>query len=260
MTTSVAQGATPDMNSGSRRGDRLRLFIEPAIVLALIAGVLVWAFTRDLDDIEARNINFAVLTSLTWEHIQITAMVTLIVLLVAVPLGILVTRPWARLIAPVVLIIANIGQAAPAIGILVLFFLWTGQTGFWIVVLPTALYALLPVLRNTMIGIQQVDPSLLEAGRGVGMSNLTVLRRIELPLAVPFVLAGLRTSLVLAVGVATLAFFVGGGGLGELIDAGYKLGRPSVLVVGAALAMALALLVDWLGGLAERLLGPKGLR
>ncbi|AOS60902.1 ABC transporter permease [Actinoalloteichus hymeniacidonis] len=260
MTAAVRQGASLDVESGSNRSERLRLFLEPAIVLALISGVLLWAFTRELDDIEARNINVPVLASLTWEHIQITAMVVVIVLLVAVPLGVMVTRPWAKFIAPVVLVIANIGQAAPALGVLVLFFLWTEQTGFWVVVFPTALYALLPVLRNTMIGIQQVDSSLLEAGRGVGMSPFTVLRRIELPLAIPFVLAGLRTSLVLAVGVATLAFFVGGGGLGELIDSGYKLGRPSMLVVGAALAMALALLVDWLGGLAERLLGPKGLR
>jgi osmoprotectant transport system permease protein len=92
------------------------------------------------------------------------------------------------------------------------------------------------------------------------MSPSSVLRRIELPLAVPLILAGLRTSLVLAVGTATLAFFVAGGGLGVLIDTGDKLARYSVLIVGAVLAMALALLVDWLGGLAEEFLGPRGLR
>ena len=125
-------------------------------------------------------------------------------------------------------------------------------------VIPLVFYTLLPVLRNTMVGIQQVDRSLIDAGRGIGMSAAGVLWRVELPLAVPLILAGLRTALVLAVGTATLAFFVNGGGLGELIDTGYKLQLNSVMYVGAALAIGLALLVDWLGGVAEQWLSPKG--
>ena len=242
------------------RSERIRLFAQPVVVLAAVAGVLVWESTRQLDDIEKRNINFPVLLALTWQHLLLAVAVTAIVVLVGVPLGVLLTRRWARFAAPVVLAVANIGQAAPAIGLLVLFFLFTGGTGFWIAALPIAFYSLLPVLRNTMVGIQQVDPTLVEAGRGIGMSPSAVLRRIELPLAVPLILAGLRTSLVLAVGTATLAFFVAGGGLGVLIDTGDKLARFSVLIVGSVLAMALALLVDWLGGLAERFLGPKGVR
>jgi len=144
--------------------------------------------------------------------------------------------------------------------LLVLLFLWTGATGFWTGVLPIAFYSLLPVLRNTMLGFQTVEPNYIDAARGQGMSNMGILRRIEFPLAVPFILAGLRTSLVLAVGTATLSFLVGAGGLGVLIDTGYKLNQPLILVVGAVLAVALALLVDWLGALAEAYLGPKGLR
>ncbi|HEY8373809.1 MAG TPA: ABC transporter permease [Pseudonocardiaceae bacterium] len=247
-------------DAGTGRGERLRLFVEPLLVLATVAVVLTWAASGDLDDIERRNINVTTIATLTWEHVQITFMVAAIVVLVAVPLGVVLTRRWARPAVPLVLGLANMGQAAPGIGLLVLFFLFTGWTGFWVAVLPTALYALLPVLRNTMVGLQQVDPALIQAGRGIGMSSTTVLRRIELPLAVPYVLSGLRTALVLAVGMATLAVFVDGGGLGELIDTGYKLRRTAVLVVGAVLAAALALLVDWLGGLAERLLEPRGLR
>ena len=130
--------------------------------------------------------------------------------------------------------------------------------GLWAVTIPLVFYTLLPVLRNTMVGIQQVDRSLIDAGRGIGMSARGVLMRVELPLAVPLILAGLRTALVLAVGTATLAFFVNGGGLGELIDTGYKLQLNSVMYVGAVLAIGLALLVDWLGGVAERWLAPKG--
>ncbi|KAA2263713.1 ABC transporter permease [Solihabitans fulvus] len=252
--------ATFSADSGSRRAERLRLLAQPIVVLVVLAGVLVWAFSRDLDDIEKRNLNASTILDLTWQHVKLTITVAVIVVLVAVPLGVLLTRRWARPAAPIVLAVANIGQAAPSVGLLVLFFLFTGHIGFWIAVLPTALYALLPVLRNTMVGISQVEPTLIEAGRGIGMSATAVLRRIEFPLAVPYILAGLRTALVLAVGTATLVFLISGGGLGVLIDTGYKLNRPTILVVGAVLTASLALLIDWLGGLAEALLGPRGLR
>ncbi|MFT7838008.1 ABC transporter permease [Saccharothrix sp. BKS2] len=243
-----------------RRADRLRLLIQPIAVLVLVGGVLAWAFSRDLDSIERQSINAPALASATWDHLVISFAVTALVLVVAVPLGVVLTRRWARRAAPVFLGIATIGQASPAVGILVLFFLVSGLDGLWAAVLPIAFYTLLPVLRNTMVGLQGVDPALVDAGRGIGMSAATVLRRIELPLAVPLILAGLRTALVHAVGVATLAVFVNGGGLGLLIDTGYKLARVTVLITGAVLAVGLALLVDWLGAVAETYLGPKGLR
>lgn len=246
--------------SGSGRAERIRIFAQPIAVVLVVVGVLVWAFAGNLDDIEKRNINAPTMLLLTWQHLKISLMVIVIVVGVAVPLGVVLTRRWARFAAPLFLAVANIGQAAPSVGVLVLFFLFTGWTGFWVAVLPIAFYSLLPVLRNTMVGLRSVDPTLVEAGRGIGMSAGAVLRRIEFPLAIPFVLAGLRTSLVLAVGTATLATFVGGGGLGDMITTGYKLSRFPVLVVGAVVAVALALLVDWLGALAERWLGPKGLR
>ncbi|HVV20260.1 MAG TPA: ABC transporter permease [Pseudonocardiaceae bacterium] len=260
MTATQEQTVAAAGASGSRRAETLRIIIQPVAVVLIVLGVLVWAAAGHLDDIEQRNINAPTILRLTWQHIEITAMVTLLVLAVAVPLGVLVTRTWARAAAPVFLAIANIGQAAPPVGVLVLFFLVSSWTGFWVAVLPIAFYSLLPVLRNTMVGLRAVDPTMVEAGRGIGMSAMAVLWRIEFPLAVPYVLAGLRTALVLAVGTATLATLVGGGGLGDLVTTGYKLSRFPVLVVGAVLAGALALLVDWLGGLAERWLGPKGLR
>lgn len=256
----TSPGTTPAAGPSTRRADTMRIIIQPLAVLAIVLAVLIWAATGNLDDIEQRNINAPTILHLTWQHIEITVMVTLIVVAVAVPLGVLVTRTWARALAPVFLGIANIGQAAPPVGVLVLFFLFTSWTGFWVAVLPIAFYSLLPVLRNTMVGLRAVDPTLVEAGRGIGMSGPAVLWRIEFPLAVPYILAGLRTALVLAVGTATLATLVGGGGLGDLVTTGYKLSRFPVLVVGAVLAGALALLVDWLGALAERWLGPRGLR
>lgn len=238
-----------------------KLLIQPAVAFLLAAGVLIWAFAfTDLTATQRETLNASELSWRVGQHVAITVVVTIIVLAVAVPLGILVTRRGFRRLSPVLIGIGNIGQSSPAIGLLVLLFLWTGKTGFWIGVLPIAFYSLLPVLRNTMLGIQSVEPSLLDAGLGQGMTPLTVLRRVEFPLAVPFILAGLRTSLVLAVGTATLCFLVGAGGLGVLIDTGYKLRDNPTLYVGAALAVALALFIDWLGALAERYLGPKGLR
>ncbi|MFJ6671245.1 ABC transporter permease [Actinosynnema sp. NPDC091369] len=243
-----------------RRADRLRLLVQPAVVVALVGGVLLWAFSRDLDSIERQSLTASALVAATRDHLVISLVVAALVLVVAVPLGVVLTRRWARPAAPLFLGIATIGQASPSIGVLVLFFLVSGWEGLWAAVLPIAFYALLPVLRNTVVGLQGVDPALVDAGRGIGMSAGAVLRRVELPLAVPLILAGLRTALVHAVGVATLAVFVNGGGLGLLIDTGYKLSRPPVLVTGAVLAVGLALLVDWLGALVETYLGPKGLR
>ncbi|WP_116100652.1 ABC transporter permease [Amycolatopsis thermalba] len=257
MTTTVDKGFTTE--SGSRRAERARLLVQPAVVAALVGAVVAWALLRGNDAIESQNLNASRLLEATWQHLLITVAVAVIVVGVAVPLGAVLTRSWARPVAPVFLTIANIGQAAPALGVIVLFFLWTSWEGFWCAVLPIAFYSLLPVLRNTIVGINSVDPALIDAGRGIGMSGRAVLFRIELPLAVPLVLAGLRTSLVLAVGTATLAFFVNGGGLGELIDTGYKLNRVPVLVTGAILAVGLALLIDWLGAVMERVFGPRGL-
>lgn len=247
--------------SGSRRAERIRLLAQPLVVVVIVGAVLLWAFGSELKENEKETLNASAIFEMLWQHLLITVVVSAIVVFVAVPLGILVTRPVGKRFAPVFLAIANVGQAAPALGVLVLFFLATGATGgFWIVVFPLAFYSLLPVLRNTMVGLQQVDPALIDAGRGIGMSGSAVLRRIEFPLAVPLILAGLRTSLVLAVGTATFAAFVDAGGLGVLIDTGYKLNLPKVLITGSVLAVGLALIVDWLGSVAEQYLGPKGLR
>ena len=248
-------------DSGSGGAERLRLFAQPVVAAPLVVGVLAFAYTQRDNVIIARNVTASTLLTLTWQHFLISLAVAVIVVAIAVPLGVLLSRSWARRVSPLVIGLANIGQAAPSVGLLVLFFLLTnGTTGFWIATLPIAVYALLPVLRNTIVGLQQVDRSLIDAGRGIGMSGAKVLLSVELPLSVPFILAGLRTALVLAVGTASLAWFVGAGGLGELIDTGYKLSNWTVLSVGAVLAMALALLVDWLGGLTERYLSPRGLR
>jgi osmoprotectant transport system permease protein len=183
---------------------------------------------------------------------------TAFVIGLAVPAGILLTRPRFKRYATPVLTFASSGQAIPAYGLLILFFTWIG-TGPWTAIFAFTLYAILPVLRNTIVGLEQVDDAIIEAGRGMGLSKLQVLRRIELPLSVPVILAGIRTALVINVGMAALAVFIGGGGLGETINSGLKLRRDIATFMGAGIVALLALVIDWLAALAERYLRPRGI-
>jgi osmoprotectant transport system permease protein len=154
--------------------------------------------------------------------------------------------------------LANAGQAVPSIGVLVLLAVTVG-IGFQKAVIALVLVSALPVLRNTMIGLQGVDPALIDAGRGMGLTRTAVLFRVELPLAVPVILASVRIAVILNVGSATLAAFTNAGGLGDLINTGIAINRTTILLTGSVLTAVLALASDWLVGLAERYLRPRGL-
>lgn len=227
-------------------------------ILAVLAALVVWLLTADLTATELMTLAPAALWGYTVQHLQLTVLAALIVLAVAIPLGILLTRRRLRFLTAPVLALANIGQAAPAVGVVVLLAFWLGF-GFWAATVSLVLYAVLPVLNNTMIGLQQVDSRLVEAGRGMGMSSAAVLFKVELPLAVPVMLSGIRTAMVLLVGTAALATFINGGGLGILITTGVNLKLTSVLVTGAVLVALLALMIDWVGRVVEHVARPKGL-
>ena len=234
------------------------LIWQLAGITAAVALLLFWLSAAQLSQTELATLSPETLLVYIGEHLRLTLISAVIVLLVAIPLGILLTRKPLRFLTGPVLAVVNIGQAAPAIGLVVLLAFWLGF-GFWTAVVALVLYALLPVLRNTMVGLDSVDPRLVEAGRGMGMSASRVLLRVELPLAVPLMLAGIRTALVLLVGTGALATFINGGGLGVLITTGVNLNLPRVLVAGAVMVALLALMVDWVGRLVEHLARPKGL-
>jgi len=238
---------------------RAALFAQPVAVLAVLVAFAVWLSVADLSAAERTTLDPAKLVAYAGEHLALTFTSAAIVLVVALPLGVLLTRGPFRRASGAVLAVANVGQAAPAIGLVVLLATWLGFT-FRAAVVALVLYAVLPVLRNTMIGLQSVDPRLVEAGRGMGMSATRVLATVELPLAVPVMLSGIRTALVLLVGSAALATFIGAGGLGLLVTTGVNLFLPRVLVSGALLIALLALLVDWLGRVVEHVARPKGLQ
>ena len=254
MTT--GQGASAKGVAGAPR--LLRYLGMPVFLGLVCLALYLYVSTQQLDSIEKRILNTDFLFSRVVEHIELAVVSTVIVVVLAVTTGILLTRPGTRRVTPAIIGLANIGQAVPSIGLLVLFaIVW--DFGFWPAIVAFVAYSFLSILRNTMVGLQQVDRSTIEAARGMGMTKTAVLFRIELPLAVPIILAGIRTALIINVGTATLATFVDAGGLGTVIDTGIRLGRNSVLIVGSVLTGVLALSIDWLASVAEDILRPRGL-
>ncbi len=233
------------------------LFMPVALAVVLLVVYLAVS-TRNLDSAETERLSFSNIVARTQEQIQLTIVSTILVLVIAIPLGILLTRSFARVITPPAIAVFNVGQATPSVGLLALFAIaWT--IGFTPTVVALAAYTTLPVLRNTMVGLTQVDASVIESARGMGMTKWAVLLRIELPLAVPVIMAGLRTALTINVGTATLGAFIGAGTLGSLIVSGFSGNRPFITIVGGVLVAVLALLVDYLAGIAEDILRPRGL-
>ena len=210
-------------------------FIEKSIVLTRPA--LVDALTR---------------------HVEIAGIAFAITVAIGLPLAVLLYRSGPLVRVPA-LALAGLGQSVPSIAVLVYVSIWLGL-GLRPTTLALVLYALLPVLRNTIVGLDGVEPAAVEAARGMGMTNLQILLRVQLPLASPVIMAGLRTSLVLVVGTATLGTFVGGGGLGDIISEGIgaqPLIGPRIVLAGAAMAAGLALLADWLMSIVARAVVPR---
>jgi osmoprotectant transport system permease protein len=234
------------------------LLVTPAVLVGICVALYAYLQRQDLDSMERRSLTADVISKRLLEHVELVAVSTSLVIAIAIPLGVMLTRPRLRRLATPLLALANVGQAVPSIGVLVLLAVTVG-IGFQKAVIALVLVSVLPVLRNTMVGLQGVDRSLVDAGRGMGLTKTAVLFRIELPLAVPVILAGARVALIINVSSATLATFTNAGGLGDLISSGISLNRTPILLTGSVLAAVLALTVDWLVSLAERFLGPRGL-
>lgn len=256
--TSAPVGAPIKIELASNERSWLGWFGMPIFLGAVAAATFAWVGSRDLDSIEERVLNQEVLTESLVTHLQLVAISTAIVIAIAIPLGIILTRPFARRLVPVSLAIANGGQAIPSLGLITIVVIWMG-IGTTPVIIGLVAYSVLPILRNTMVGLQQVDPSLIKASRGMGLSHRMVLWQVELPLAIPVMIAGIRTALIINVGTATLATFFGAKGLGFVIFSGIGLNRDPILVTGVVMASGLALLIDYLAGVAGHFLAPRGL-
>jgi osmoprotectant transport system permease protein len=194
---------------------------------------------------------------LTAEHLWLVGLSTLFATLIGIPLGIIIAhRP--RFNKPV-LAGANIIQTIPSLALFgfLLPVPWLGARADRLAILALTLYALLPIIRNTFTGIRGVDPAVMEAGRGMGLTESQLLFRVELPLAVSIILSGVRTAVVISVGLATIAAAIGAGGLGEFIFRGLAMVDNRVILAGAIPAALLALLADLGVGWLERQLQPR---
>lgn len=254
MSTAVVQ----QPRGKTKLAEGLDLVVSPvfAVVLALI-GLAVW-FYSDMDSTTLSILSPDKLRNQLVQTIVLGFASSALVVVIAVPVGILVTRKGLPKLKNFLVEALGLGQALPAYGLIVIFFTWFGS-GITTVILALATFSLLPVLRNTIVGLEQVDRAVIEAGRGMGYTRRQVLFEIELPLAVPVIIAGVRTAIVINIGMAALAFLVGGGGLGETINSGLKLDRNPAILIGSVLVAILALIFDFLSALAQRFLKPKGL-
>jgi osmoprotectant transport system permease protein len=195
------------------------------------------------------------------EHVLISVQSTLLAAAVALPLGMYIGH--RRRFEFIAVSVGNIGRALPSFGIIGFLFPitldWPGDIGYWATFIAMVLLAIPPLLTNTYVGVKGVDPDTVEAARGMGMTEFDVLKRLEVPLAVPLIVAGLRTATVQVVATATLWAVAGGGGLGRFIVDAIALGESGrdQLVGGAILVAGLAFLTELLFGLTERIVAPR---
>ena len=199
--------------------------------------------------------------SLTLEHIWIVFFSVLIATIIAVPAGILITRNDR--VAKKVINTANILMTIPSIALFGLMLPLLSVFGHGLGKVPAiialVLYSQLPIIRNTYTGIKNVPPSLIEAGKGIGMGRWARMRQIEFPVAVPVIIAGLRTAAVMNIGIAAIAAYIGAGGLGVFIQQGIARVYEEMILAGAILVAFLAIFVDLFMAFLERILTPKGL-
>ena len=201
---------------------------------------------------------------LSADHMLLTFIAMLIACVLAVPTGVVLSRLRYRRLVAVVLGLVNIVQPIPSLALVALagvLFLALGLPTIGILPGLVALvaYALLPILRNTYTGIRQVDPTVVEVAIGMGMTRRQVLFSVEVPLALPVIMAGIRIATVWTIGVATLVSLIGAESLGKPIFRGLSRGRIELILAGAVPAVVLALLFDWLLGRLEKWLTPAGL-
>lgn len=202
---------------------------------------------------------YAELLGLLWQHLELVGLATLAATFIGVGVGILITRPRFKRLGQPLMAVCNVGQTVPSLAVVALMLPLLG-IGFIPGLFAIFIYILLPITRNTYVGIRGVDPTLIEAARGMGMSARQILTRLEVPLASYVILAGIRTSMVIAVGVATLATFIGAGGLGDLIARGIALVNTTYILAGAIPAALLAITIEIGLSRLERFITPKGLR
>ena len=207
--------------------------------------------------VEQTQLRWGEVLSATSVHIQLVFFSMIIATVLAVSLGIIVTR--VPQLKTIVLGGTGILQTVPSLALLG-FMIPIFGIGVKTAIAALFLYSLLPIMRNTYTGIKDVDPATIEAAKGMGMTSMQILFKVELPLAIPIIMAGIRTAAVINVGKATLAAFIGAGGLGDFIFLGITRGIDGLILLGAIPAALLALILETFFSAVERWTTPEGLK
>ncbi|WEM41484.1 ABC transporter permease [Photobacterium sp. DA100] len=204
--------------------------------------------------------NWDVIVSRTVEHLSLVSLAVGLAMMTGVPIGIAITQN--QRVANVVLYVASIIITIPSIalfGIMIPVLSMIGQgIGYLPAVIAVLLYSQLPIIRNTYTAINNVDPALREAARGIGLTNIQRLRLVEIPLAIPVIMAGVRTAVVMNIGVMAIATYIGAGGLGTFIARGISQSDPRQLIVGAVAVSLLAIFADTVLAKIQKKFTPKG--
>ena len=191
------------------------------------------------------------------QHIVLSLVALLVAVAIAMPVAIMIRN--TRVGALIAINVGNVGRAVPSLAILALALPFFG-IGFGSALVALTALAVPPILINASTGLREVDKGVIGAARGMGLSGSQILTRIQLPIAAPVIFAGIRTSAVQTVASATLATFIGGGGLGDLIVEGYSRRGPEILLAGALAVAILAIITEIGFGMLERVFTPKGLK
>lgn len=224
---------------------------------ALVAAFFIWAISNSyFDYMFTQSETFLLLLR---QHVVLVLVSSLLAILIAVPAGILITRPKFKKAEWLVSTLVNLGQTIPSLAVLALMISILG-IGFQTAVFALFIYSILPIFRNTVAGIDSIDKNMIDAAKGMGMKPHQILFRIELPNSAYSILAGIRTAVVLNIGTAALAYVVGAGGLGVWIFTGINLFDNGFLISGAIPVTLLAILADYILRKVEYAVVPKGSR
>ncbi|EGG63023.1 ABC transporter permease [Staphylococcus epidermidis] len=191
------------------------------------------------------------------EHFYISMFALLLAIVVAVPLGILLSKTQRR--ANVVLTVAGVLQTIPTLAVLAIMIPIFG-VGKTPAIVALFIYVLLPILNNTVLGVKNIDKNVIQAGQSMGMTKFQLMKDVEMPLALPLIISGIRLSSVYVISWATLASYVGAGGLGDLVFNGLNLYQPPMIISAAIVVTLLALVIDFILSLVEKWVVPKGLK
>ncbi len=238
----------------------MRRYIVLISLLTLCVGITIWITSLEWVKVDVyAPATWGTLFHCTQVHLEMVVISEAIAIAIGVPLGILVTRRGFRWSSHPVIGGASVGQSVPSLAVIAIMAPIIGW-GFNSAVVALVIYGLLPILRNSYTGILNIDPSIVEAARGMGMTRGQIARKIELPLALPVIMAGIRISTVITVGTAELAVLVGGGGLGLITLRGVYSQQVLLILQGAAPTAALAIILGFILSRIENLMTSRGLK